>query len=187
MNPFLKLLLEIGPLVAFFVANSRHGILTGTTVFMIATAIALTASYAIARRIPVMPLVSSVFILIFGGLTVILADEVFIKLKPTIINLCFAAVLTFGLLTGRLFLKIVLEAAFDLTDRGWLLLTRAWIVFFVVLATLNEIVWRSFSTDTWVNFKVFGIMPLTIVFSFALLPIITKHSVPAPNQPTNGP
>ena len=177
MHPLLKLALEMGPLVVFFGANSVFAIYTGTAVFMVATVIALGISYAIARTVPVMPLVTAVFVLVFGGLTLYLADETFIKLKPTIVNLMFAAILFVGLLTGRLFIKLVLESAFQLTDHGWRLLTRAWIGFFLVLAALNEIVWRNFPTDTWVTFKVFGVMPLTIAFTFVLFPVITKHAL----------
>jgi intracellular septation protein len=178
MNPLLKMAFEVGPLVAFFIANSRLGILPATAIFMGATTAALAASYAIARTIPVMPLISGAFVLVFGGLTIALEDELFIKLKPTIVNVCFAAILAIGLASGRLLIKVILEAAFQLTDRGWLILTRAWIGFFLLLAALNEIVWRNFSTDTWVNFKVFGVMPLTVLFSFALIPVIVKHTIP---------
>ena len=185
INPMLKLALEMGPLVVFFLTNARFGIFPGTAAFMTATIIALAVSYAIARTIPIMPLVTAVFVLVFGGLTLYLADETFIKLKPTIVNLMFAAILLGGLVTGRLFIKLILEAAFQLSDRGWLLLTRAWIGFFVFLAGLNEVVWRSFPTDTWVNFKVFGVMPLTLLFSFALLPVIMRHSLQPPEGAAN--
>jgi intracellular septation protein len=180
MNQWLKLALEMGPLLIFFFANSRFGIFPATLAFMAATIIALAVSYALARTIPMMPLVGGVFVLLFGGLTVYLQDELFIKVKPTIVNLIFASVLGVGLLLNRLFIKIVLEAAIQLTERGWLILTRAWIGFFVFLAVLNEIAWRNFPTDTWVSFKVFGIMPLTLIFSFSLIPVIMKHQLPAP-------
>ncbi len=178
MNPLLKLALEVGPLAVFFLVNASRGIFIGTAAFMVATVIALVTSYAIARTIPVMPLVTAVFVLVFGGLTLYLADETFIKLKPTIVNLMFAAILFVGLLTGRLFIKLVLEAAVQLTDRGWLILTRFWIGFFIFLAALNEIVWRNTTTDTWVSFKVFGIMPLTLLFSMAMIPVIMRHALP---------
>ena len=182
INPLLKLVLEMGPLAVFFVTNSQLGIFTGTAAFMAATVVALGVSYALARTIPVMPLVTAVFVLVFGGLTLYLADETFIKLKPTIVNLMFATILFVGLITGRLLIKLVLEGAFQLTERGWLLLTRAWIAFFLFLAGMNEIVWRNFSTDTWVDFKVFGVMPLTLLFSFALMPIVLRHTIqPAPD------
>lgn len=187
MNPWLKLALELGPLAVFFFANSRLGIFAATGAFMAATLASLAVSYAIARTIPMMPLVTGVFVLVFGGLTIYLADETFIKLKPTIVNSLFAAILLGGLLTGRLFIKVVLSAAIQLTDRGWLILTRAWIAFFIVLAALNEIVWRNFSTDTWVSFKVFGIMPLTLIFSFALVPVMMRHAIdPEKSAAENG-
>jgi intracellular septation protein len=178
MRPMLKLVLEMGPLVVFFLANARYGILTGTALFMIATVAALIASRFTLGKIPVMPLVSGVFVLVFGGLTVALSNDLFIKLKPTIVNLCFAGILLFGLMTGRLYIKLVLEAALNLTDRGWLLMTRAWIAFFLFLAVANEIVWRTMSTDAWVKFKVFGVMPMTVLYSLALVPLIMKHTIP---------
>jgi intracellular septation protein len=182
MNPLLKLSLEIGPLVVFFVGNSQFGIFNATVAFMAATAVALGISYALTRTVPTMPLVTGVFVMVFGALTVWLQDETFIKIKPTIVNLLFASILTFGLMTGRLFLKMVLDSAFMLTDRGWTILTRAWVGFFVSLALINEIVWRLFSTDFWVSFKLFGIMPLTIIFSIALVPVITKHAIDPDGQ-----
>ncbi len=186
-NPLLRLALEMGPLGVFFLGNAYFGIYTGTAIFMAATVIALGISYSMSRTIPIMPLVTAGFVVIFGGLTLYLADETFIKLKPTIVNLLFAAVLLVGLMTDKLFIKLVLQAAFHLTERGWILLTRAWIVFFIVLAALNEFVWRNFATDTWVNFKVFVVMPLTLVFSFMLLPVITRHTIHPDVEPEVGP
>ena len=177
MNPLLKLALELGPLAVFFLVNSSRGIYAGTAVFMAATVIALGVSYAIARTIPVMPLVTGIFVIVFGGLTLYLANDLFIKLKPTIVNLTFAAILFFGLRTRRLFIKLVLESALQLTERGWIILTRAWIGYFLVLAAINEIVWRTQSTDTWVTFKVFGIMPLTLLFSAATVPVMLRHAL----------
>jgi intracellular septation protein len=178
-NPLLKLSLEMGPLVVFFGVNSAFGIFPGTAAFMAATVVALGISYALSRTIPVMPLVTAAFVLVFGGLTLYLADETFIKLKPTIVNLMFATILFIGLMTRRLFIKLIFEHAFQLVDRGWVLLTRAWIVFFLFLAALNEFVWRNFPTDTWVNFKVFGVMPLTLLFSICLFAFIMRHNIPA--------
>lgn len=177
MTQWLKFLLEVGPLVVFFVTNARFGILPGTAAFVVATAVALTVSFVIARKVPVLPLVSGVFVLVFGGLTILLQDDLFIKLKPTIVNLLFAGALFVGLAMGKSFLKIAFEAAFRLTDEGWRKLTWRWAFFFVVLAVLNEVVWRSFDTDTWVSFKVFGILPLTVVFSLAQLPLLNRHQV----------
>ena len=182
INPLLKFALEMGPLVVFFIMNSRAGIYVGTGAFMAATVIALAASYILMRTIPIMPLVTAAFVLVFGGLTLWLADDLFIKLKPTIINLLFAAILFFGIATGRLFIKLILESAFNLTQRGWRLITWAWIGFFIFLAALNEVVWRNSTTDFWVSFKVFGVMPLTILFSFAMIPVIMRHTVQPPAQ-----
>lgn len=182
MNPILKLILELGPLVVFFLTNTQFGIFNATIAFMAATAVALGISYSINRTIPTMPLVTGAFVMVFGGLTIWLQDETFIKLKPTIVNLLFASILGVGLMTGRLFMKIVLDSALPLTDRGWVVMTRAWIAFFIVLAILNEIVWRSVSTDTWVTFKVFGVMPLTLVFSFSLIPVMNKHMIETPDD-----
>ena len=178
MNPFLKLVLEIGPLAVFFLANASRGIFVGTAAFMVATVTALAVSYFLTRKIPLMPLVTAVFVVVFGGLTLWLADEMFIKIKPTIVNLMFAAILFIGLKTNRLFIKLVLDGAFHLTDRGWAVLTRAWAGFFLVLAVVNELVWRNTSTDVWVKFKVFGIMPLTLLFSVAMVPLIMRYTVP---------
>jgi len=180
MQQVLKLVLELGPVVAFFVANGRFGIITGTMVFMGATAVSLAVSYALMRKIPIMPLVSGVFVLVFGGLTILLADELFIKLRPTIVNVMFAAILGFGLATNRLFAKIVFETAISLTDRGWVLITRAWMCFFLFLAMMNEIVWRNVPTETWIKFKMFGVMPMTMLFAIALVPLMMKHSLHPP-------
>ena len=173
----LRLITELGPLVVFFIANWKAGIFWATGLFMAATAVALAASYIRMRTVPVMPLITGVFVLIFGGLTLWLHDETFIKLKPTIVNLCFASILGGGLAFKRPLLKIAFASVFSLDDDGWHKLTVRWMIFFVVLAVLNELVWRNFSTDTWVNFKVFGIMPLTFAFSLAQLPLLKRHAL----------
>ena len=173
----LRLATELGPLVVFFLTNWKAGIFWATGAFMAATALALAVSYIRMRTVPVMPLVTGVFVLVFGGLTLWLHDDTFIKLKPTIVNLCFAAILGAGLALGRPLLKIVFASVFALDDEGWRKLTVRWIGFFVVLAILNEIVWRNVPTDTWVSFKVFGIMPLTFAFSLAQLPLLKRHAL----------
>lgn len=178
INPLLRLALEAGPLAIFFFCNGRFGIFTATGVFMVATVIALAVNWSLERRLPVMPMVSGFFVLVFGGLTLILQDDLFIKMKPTIVNSLFAVILFGGLLTGRALLKPLFGAAMRLTDEGWRLLTLRWACFFVVLAVINEVVWRNFETDTWVDFKVFGIMPLTIVFTLAQMPLIVRHQLP---------
>jgi intracellular septation protein len=177
-SQMLKLLVEVGPLVVFFVINARAGIFWGTGTFMVATIASLIASRILFGRIPVMPLVTGACVLVFGGLTLWLQDDHFIKIKPTIVNALFAGVLFTGLLSGQPFLKIVFGEVFRLTEEGWRKLTLRWACFFVCLALLNEIVWRSFSTDAWVSFKVFGIMPLTMAFAVAQIGLLRQHELP---------
>jgi len=173
----LKLLVEIGPLVVFFVANSRYDIFVATGAFMAGTAISLIASRLIFKKIPAMPLVTGVFVFIMGGLTLYLHDELFIKLKPTIVNVLFASILLGGLAYGHSLLKYLFSDVFQLLDEGWRKLTLRWALFFLFLAVLNEIVWRFFSTDFWVAFKVFGIMPLTLIFSIMQLGLMQKYQI----------
>ncbi|MBI1648536.1 septation protein A [Hyphomicrobium sulfonivorans] len=175
----LKLIVEVGPLAVFFLVNARAGIYWGTGLFMGATIISLIASRVLFGRIPPMPLISGAFILVFGGLTVWLQDDHFIKLKPTIVNGLFAAALFGGLLAGHSLLKIVFGEVFRLTEEGWRKLTFRWACFFTCLALLNEIVWRTVSTDTWVSFKVFAIMPLTMIFAVAQLGLLKAHEAPS--------
>lgn len=192
LSPLLKLALELGPLGVFFLFNARgeqlaasfpvlqaigEPIFLATAAFMVAITISLTVSLWLTRRLPIMPLVSGVVVLVFGALTLWLHDELFIKLKPTIVNSLFGSVLLLGLVFGKALLGYVFDSAFRLTDKGWRKLTLRWGVFFFVLAAINEIVWRNFSTDFWVNFKVFGIMPITLLFTLSQLPLIQKHAI----------
>ena len=174
----LKLLVEVGPLVVFFLTNARAGIYWGTATFMVATFVSLAASRIWFGRIPVMPFVSGVCVLVFGGLTLWLQDDHFIKIKPTIVNGLFAIALFGGLLAGQSLLRIVFGEVFRLTEDGWRKLTLRWACFFVLLAVLNEIVWRSFSTDVWVSFKLFAIMPLTMVFAIAQIGLLRAYELP---------
>jgi intracellular septation protein len=173
----IKLIVELGPLLVFFVANSHYGIFVGTGAFMFATVLSLIASQMLLGRIATMPLITGVFVLVFGGLTLWLQDDHFIKMKPTIVNGLFAAILFGGLATGRLFLKIVFGDVMRLSEKGWRVLTLRWGLFFVFLALLNEVVWRGFSTDTWVAFKVFGIMPITFVFALAQIGVLKRYEL----------
>jgi intracellular septation protein len=177
LNPILKLVLDIGPLVLFFAANSRFGIYAATGSFMVAVLIALAVSYALTRHIAIMPLVTAVIVLVFGGLTLFLHNDLFIKLKPTIIYVLFGGTLLGGLIFDKPFLSILFDQVFHLTEEGWRKLTWRWVLFFFALAVLNEIVWRNVSTDVWVSFKLFGVVPLTFLFGALQYPLITKYHV----------
>jgi intracellular septation protein len=177
LNPFLKLGLELGPLVVFFLANQRAGIFPATGIFIAATVLSLAVHYGLVRKLPIMPLVSGVVVVVFGGLTLALQDEHFIKLKPTIVNTMFGLVLLGGLWFGKPLLAVVLDSMFELTAEGWRKLTLRWALFFFVLAILNEVVWRTQTTDFWIAFKVFGIMPLTVAFALLQTPLLMRHEV----------
>jgi len=177
MKSFYKLLIDIGPLAVFFIFYTRSGLQASILPFMIATVIAVLFSYILEKKIPIMPTVGAVIVLLFGGLTIYFDNEVFFKMKPTIINLLFAAILYGGILINKPLLKFLLGAALKLEDVGWKILTLRWIGFFIALAVLNEIVWRTQSTDIWVNFKVFGILPITFIFTMTQFPLIKKYQI----------
>jgi len=177
LNPILKLVLDIGPLILFFAANSKFGIFAATAGFMVAVLIALAVSYVLTRHIEVMPIVTAIIVLIFGGLTLYLKNEMFIKIKVTVLYGFFAAVLIGGLFFKRLFIKYVFAQAFELDESGWRQLTWRWGIFFLVLAVLNELVWRNASTDIWVDFKTFWIIPLIFLFALAQTPLVMKHHI----------
>ena len=172
---FAATALELGPLVLFFVANTRWGVFVGTAVFVAATAVALPCYRWLEKRWPVMPLVGGFFVLVFGGLTLWLQDETFIKLKPTIVNCLFGVILGGGLLFGRPLLKPIFGAAFRLTEEGWRRLTMRWALFFFLLAVINEVMWRFFSTDTWIASKMLLSFPLTMVFAVLQVPLLRRY------------
>jgi intracellular septation protein len=189
----LKLALELGPLLVFFFGNLRGEwlgqhfpalaavggpLFIATALFMVATVLSLIVSKIVFKHLPVMPFISGVIVLVFGGLGIWLQDETFIKMKPTIVNSLFACVLLGGLAFGKPLLGYVFNAAFQLTDEGWRKLTFRWGVFFIFLAISNEIVWRHFSDDVWVNFKVWGTMPITVLFTLAQMPLIMRYALP---------
>lgn len=191
-NPLLKMALELGPLLIFFFGNLRGEwlaktfpeltaiggpLLIATALFMVATVISLIISKIVFKHLPVMPFVSGIVVLVFGGLSIWLQDETFIKMKPTIVNTLFGVVLLGGLAFGTSLLGYVFNAAFQLDAEGWKKLTLRWGIFFLFLAVLNEVVWRNFSDDVWVSFKVWGTMPITILFTLAQMPLIMKHSL----------
>jgi intracellular septation protein len=177
LNPMVKLALDLGPLVLFFVANSRYGIFAATAVFMIAVLAALAASYIMIRRLPIMPVITAIIVVVFGGLTLVLHDATFIKVKPTIIYALFGLILLGGLVFNKPLLGVVFDSLFHLSGEGWRKLTLRWAIFFLALAVLNEIVWRNVSTDTWVTFKVFGVVPLTILFGALQVPLIKRYAI----------
>jgi intracellular septation protein len=177
VSPFLKLALEVGPLAVFFITNGKFGIFYATASFMAATLISLITSRIFLKRIPVLALVTGVFVMIFGFLTIYLHDDTFIKIKPTVVNALFAFILAAGLYFRRPVLKLALGEILQMREEGWRLLTLRWIGFFLFLAILNEVVWRNFSTDTWVSFKSFGLMPLTFFFMMFQITLIMRHQI----------
>ena len=192
LNPGLKFLLELGPGLVFFFVTLRgewlaqkfpvlaelgEPILIATAFFMAATALSLSVSWLLTRSLPIMPLVSAVVVFVFGALAIWLQDKTFAFMKPTIINSLFGAVLLGGLLFGKSLLAYVFDTAFKLDAEGWRKLTFRWGLFFFFLAVVNEVVWRNFSENTWLYFKVWGIMPITLVFTFSQMPLIMRHSV----------
>jgi intracellular septation protein len=191
-SPLLKMVLELGPLMVFFFANSRGDwlaekfpvltefggpIFIATGLFMIATAASLIVSWIMTRKLPMMPLISGIVVFVFGALTLWLQNDTFIKMKPTIVNTLFGVILLGGLLFGQSLLGYVFNSAFKLTDEGWRKLTLRWGIFFLFLAVLNEVIWRNFTTDFWVAFKVWGTMPITVLFTMAQMPLIMRHSI----------
>jgi intracellular septation protein len=174
-HPLFKLATELGPLIVFFVFNAKYHLFVATGAFMVAIVAAMIASYVVTRHVPVMAVVTGIIVLIFGTLTLALHDETFIKVKPTIIYGLFAAVLGGGLLFGRSFIAVMFDQMFNLTARGWRILTLRWALFFLGMAILNEVIWRTQSTDFWVGFKAFGVMPLTMLFAIIQMPLIKRY------------
>jgi intracellular septation protein len=177
MHPLLRLALDLGPLLIFFAANALFGIFTATAVFMAAMLMVIATGIVVERRLSPMPLITGALVLVFGGLTLWLSNDIFIKIKPTILYAMFATVLLGGLAFGRLFIKIVLGQTLRLNDAAWRILTWRWAFFFIGLAIVNEIVWRNVSTNTWVAFKVWAIFPLTLLFAVAQAPFISRHQI----------
>jgi intracellular septation protein len=191
-HPMLKLALEIGPLMVFFFSNLRGPwlvqefpvlaslggpLFVATALFMAATIISLVVSKIVLRHLPIMPFISGLVVVVFGSLSIYLQDETFIKMKPTIINALFGVALLGGLMFGKSLLGYVFNAAFQLDDEGWRKLTIRWGIFFLFLAVLNEVIWRNFSDDFWVAFKVWGTMPITVLFTLSQMPLIMKHTI----------
>jgi intracellular septation protein len=183
LNPILKLALELGPLALFFAAYAKLGIFAATGVLMAGVLVTLVVSYVLLRRVPIMPLVTAAIVVIFGSLTIFFHDETLIKIKPTALYILFAAALFAGMAFNKPMLKIMFDGALHVTEEGWRRLTWRWAFFFLALAILNEIVWRTSAaylapteaTDLWVKFKTFGFLPLTLLFAFAQAPLIMRY------------
>ena len=159
----------------FFVANAKFNLFVATGAFMVAVTAAMIASYVVTRHVPMMAIVTAVVVIVFGTLTLVLHDETFIKMKPTIVYSLFAAILGGGLMFGRSFIAIMFDQMFNLTPQGWRVLTLRWALWFLAMAVLNEVIWRTQSTDFWVGFKVFGMVPLTMLFAIAQMPLIKRY------------
>ena len=177
LKPGLKFALEMGPLVLFFLAYNRFGIFAGTGTLMAATVIALAVTYALTKHLPVMPMVTAAMVVIFGGATLLLHDATFVKMKATIVYLLFAAALLGGLMFGKALLSVAFDSVMNLTEEGWRKLTLRWGLFFIAMAAVNEFVWRTQTEDFWVKFKVFGFVPLTILFAISQTPLMLKHEL----------
>ena len=178
MNSFIKLFIDIGPLAIFFIYYKLSGDLIDAILpLMLATVIAVFISYILEKKIPIMPTLGAGIVVIFGGLTIIFDNKIFIFMKPTIINIIFAGILYGGIILKKPFLKYLLGSALKLEEDGWFILTQRWAAFFIALAVLNEIVWRTMSEDFWVSFKVFGILPITFIFTITQFPLIKKYQI----------
>ncbi len=176
-HPLFKVATELGPLLIFFAANAKFNLFVATGAFMVAIVAAVVASYVVTKHVPLMAIVTAIIVLVFGGLTLFLHDETFIKIKPTIIYALFALTLFVGLLLGRSFIAIMFDQVFNLTPHGWRLLTIRWAIFFAAMAVLNEVVWRTQSTDVWVAFKAFGVIPITAIFAMMQMPLVKRYGV----------
>ncbi len=177
MKPVYKLVIDFGPLVVFFYFFKKNGLQEAILPLMIATLIAVLISYVLEKKIPIMLTFGATIVLVFGGLSIYFNDDVFIKMKPTIINILFGAILCVGIIIKKPFLKYLLGTAIKLKEEGWKILTQRWIGFFIALAILNEIVWRTQSDDVWMTFKVFGILPITFIFTIVQFPLIKKYQI----------
>ena len=182
LGPFARLTVEAGPLAVFFVLNGAAGLKVATAAFMAATLASLAVAWRTERRIPVVPLIGGAFVIVFGGLTIALDDDIFIKVKPTVVNLIFAAALAGGMLAGRPLLKQVMGSLVDLDHAGWARLSWRWAGFFLFMAAANEIAWRTQTTQMWAAWKLFGAMPITLVFGAAQVPLIRRHLRTPPEE-----
>jgi intracellular septation protein len=182
-SPLVKLALDLGPMLVFFITFRYFGIYAATAAFMVAILTALGLGYLREGKLSPMPLFTAVLVVIFGGLTLYLKNDIFIKIKLTVFYTFAGVLLLGGLAFNRLFIKYVFGQAFDLSEEGWRKLTWRWGFFAFGLALLNEFVWRNFATAIWVDFKVWGIMPLIFLFALAQTPLVLRHDVSTAKEP----
>ncbi len=173
----VKFLCEFIPLISFFAVFRLFDIIIATATIVILTLVSTLINYIVNKEFSVVNLISVAMITIFGSITVFSNNPIFIKLKPTIINLCFAAILLFGVIKKKVYLKFLFNKTVVLPDEIWLVLSKRFILFFVLLACLNEIVWRNFSDSIWVSFKAFGLITLSLIFMLLQIPLFKKHAV----------
>ena len=186
MTPQLRrFALDLGPLFVFFIAYRFLGLYSATAVFMVAVLIALALDYVFERKFSPVPIMTAVLVMIFGGLTLYLQNDIFIKMKPTALYSLFGLTLLGGLYFNRLFLKYLLSLGFDMPDAAWRTLTLRYGIFFLVMACANEIVWRNFPTDIWVDFKVWGAIPLIFLFSITQAPFLMRHQIEEEEKSTS--
>jgi intracellular septation protein len=190
VHPLLKIVLEIGPIAIFFLAyrwapvpegldaaeRQLEQILFSTKVFIPTILASLGLSYALTRKLPRMAVITAIVVVIFGGLTLILKNDTFVKMKPTILYCIFAGILAFGLARGQSYLKYLMEELLPMEREGWMKLTRRFVVFYLILAIINEIVWRGFGTDAWVNFRTFVLPIANFGFIMAQVPMFQRYS-----------
>ena len=177
MNPIVKIIAELGPLISFFVAYKLSGkdMITATAVFMVAMAVSLAVSWFLTRKLPKASILTAVVVFVFGGLTLWFGQGYFAQIKPTIINAMFSVILAYGLWRKQSYLKVMFAEGLSLSERGWIILTQRWAVFFALMALINEVVWRTQTEDMWVNIKTFGYLPLTFLFTFVQIPLIRRY------------
>lgn len=191
IHPILKLVLEVGPIGVFFLAyrmapvaegletaaRQLEQVLFATAVFVPTILASLLASWLLTRKLPRMAVITAVVVTVFGGLTLILRDDTFVKMKPTILYSLFAGILGFGLMRGQSYLKYLMDELIPMQDEGWLKFTQRFVMFYVALAVLNEIVWRTYGTDVWVNFRTFVLPAANFLFIMAQVPLFTRYAV----------
>ena len=178
MNKFLKIISDFGPLLIFFIFYKKYGMIEAILPLIIATVISIIIMYCFEKKISPMPIIGAVLVSVFGGLTIYFDNKVFFYMKPTIINILFALILIYGkFFLKKSLLQLLLENSIKLKDEGWKILTDRWIYFFIFLAFLNEMVWRTQSEEIWVQFKVFGILPITFVFTMFQIKILEKFRI----------